>query len=562
MLYDTREGNRITVSESQVLDYRHSPALWSPDSRFFFYEQNGTLYYVSTRQVLEDRLPDESYREFGSGRLSSLAWTGADSLYYLSGSSLSLIRPSQFFTAAFYDDPLPMEASIGFLPIEFDPAFDRFWPAPDGKTALVLSGGRSLFHFPLNENPGNEGVSLSYMLLPAETSVEQLWWRNDGTVLFSTSGSRRRNRASQLFMLDTRMDRQGFRKIGPEQAGRFIPSPGRDRMILLEPESLSIRSADTLSVLRSFDVPGLLDAAWLDETHLLLVGADRIETLFLETGRRDFVSLSSADDAVFDSEGGIVARSGGTNYLRNSQGRWQQIEPFSGDVLVPARLESSAYRVYLEPSDSAYRNTVMVRRIDGFGNHRLFDVPEYPMDNRTGTAEEDDGRVGVLFNHGSRTRSRDVALVFNAIDGDESLGEVLSLLEDHDLRVTFFVNGDFIRRSPESARMLAESGHEIGSLFYTHMDMTDYRYRIDSEFVIRGLARNEDEFFRATGREISTLWHTPWYVIKPGDSEGFGADELPLRGAGCGSSRLGDILRHRESDFAVQTDGGSDRRRS
>jgi peptidoglycan/xylan/chitin deacetylase (PgdA/CDA1 family) len=64
-------------------------------------------------------------------------------------------------------------------------------------------------------------------------------------------------------------------------------------------------------------------------------------------------------------------------------------------------------------------------------------------------------------------------------------------------------------------RLLAESRHEVGSLFYTHMDMTDFRYRIDSEFVVRGMGRNEDEFFRATGSEVSTIWHAPWYVISP-----------------------------------------------
>ena len=79
-------------------------------------------------------------------------------------------------------------------------------------------------------------------------------------------------------------------------------------------------------------------------------------------------------------------------------------------------------------------------------------------------------------------------------------------------RPLFFVGGDFIRQNPESTRLLASSNHELGSLFYTHIDMSDYRYRIDEDFIRRGLGRNEDEFYKLTGAEIDTLWHAPWYV--------------------------------------------------
>ena len=139
-----------------------------------------------------------------------------------------------------------------------------------------------------------------------------------------------------------------------------------------------------------------------------------------------------------------------------------------------------------------------------------------------GEIEEIEAADERLFCHGSRTRRREVALVFDAVDGDEGLDEVLTVLADYDIKATFFVCGDFIRRQPESALMLAESGHEIGSLFYTHMDMTDYRYRIDGDFVVRGLGRNEDEYFRATGFEVSTLWHAPWYIISPSILEATG----------------------------------------
>ena len=48
-------------------------------------------------------------------------------------------------------------------------------------------------------------------------------------------------------------------------------------------------------------------------------------------------------------------------------------------------------------------------------------------------------------------------------------------------------------------------------MFFSVFDATDSRYRADAEFIKRGLARTEDEYFVATGSELSLLWHSPHY---------------------------------------------------
>ncbi len=97
------------------------------------------------------------------------------------------------------------------------------------------------------------------------------------------------------------------------------------------------------------------------------------------------------------------------------------------------------------------------------------------------------------------------------MDSIEGLPFILDVLKRYRVRATFFVGGEAIRRYPGAVREIAESGHEVGSLFYLNFDMTDTRYRIDKEFIKLGLARTEDVFFAATGRELSLLWHAPWY---------------------------------------------------
>jgi peptidoglycan/xylan/chitin deacetylase (PgdA/CDA1 family) len=105
----------------------------------------------------------------------------------------------------------------------------------------------------------------------------------------------------------------------------------------------------------------------------------------------------------------------------------------------------------------------------------------------------------------------EIALCFDLYDDDTGLPHVLAALRRNNIRATFFLNGDFIRRNPAAAAAIAEAGHETASLFYAPLDFSDSRYRITQEFITRGLARNEDEFFNATGRELSLLWHPPFF---------------------------------------------------
>jgi peptidoglycan/xylan/chitin deacetylase (PgdA/CDA1 family) len=154
----------------------------------------------------------------------------------------------------------------------------------------------------------------------------------------------------------------------------------------------------------------------------------------------------------------------------------------------------------------------MVRNIDGVGTTSLFDPPDRKYEAFPETGDP----VNLTnFSHGSRIRRREVSFVFNAIDSVEGLTSILNTLHDYDIRATFFVNGDFIRRHPGAVREIAESGHEVGSLFYTYFDMTDSRYQITDDFIRQGLARNEDEYFNATGKELSLLWHAPYYFVSP-----------------------------------------------
>ena len=57
-------------------------------------------------------------------------------------------------------------------------------------------------------------------------------------------------------------------------------------------------------------------------------------------------------------------------------------------------------------------------------------------------------------------------------------------------------------------------------MFFSNWDLSGREFAIDSGFIRRGLARNEDDFHAATGRELSLYWHAPHYVASPEIIEG------------------------------------------
>jgi peptidoglycan/xylan/chitin deacetylase (PgdA/CDA1 family) len=519
VLYRPSGGNGIIISRDHVLDYQAEPALWSPDSRYMLYTRGDSLFYLSTHHLDNSIIPDESYREFGPGTLASLQWTGPDSLYYLRGSDLSHVRPSEFFTRSFYLDPLPIGVSAGSIPLDFNPQLDAFWPAPDGSSIIVLKGNQNLFLFMLNADEMEVAAAIPFLRLPGDSTVQQLWWRQSGTVFLLTGSGFKDSHFSRLFFLDSESSAGlGFRDLEISGLRDFVPSMDGSLLALLDGNGVSLRNPDTLEEIRRFEHSDPREVFWVTDKRLLVVGGSQSVTIPLDDRRPGAVLLSSAENAVFDSTGVIIAGSEESVFgLQPGSSRWAELGIGGGRNSVVSSLESPIHRVYLENLVSArYQNMIKIRTVDGFGNRDLFPAPAFEsepdLNNNETFVMTGDSRV---FNHGSRTGNREIALVFNAGGGDEGLGEILKLLSDFDLRVTFFVGGDFIRRQPDSARVLAESGHEIGSLFYTYMDMTDFRYRIDSEFIIRGLGRNEDEFFRTTGFEVSTFWHAPWYVVSP-----------------------------------------------
>jgi peptidoglycan/xylan/chitin deacetylase (PgdA/CDA1 family) len=128
---------------------------------------------------------------------------------------------------------------------------------------------------------------------------------------------------------------------------------------------------------------------------------------------------------------------------------------------------------------------------------------------------------------------REAALCFDLYDDDRGLPEVLNALNRRNIKSTFFLNGEFIRRHPQAVKEITAAGHEVASMFFAMIDLSGSRYRASQEFIAQRLARNEDEYFRVTGKELALLWHPPWYIVSP--------DILAAAAAAGYSTARGDI---------------------
>lgn len=516
-LYDVDEKSSQRISSNVELSYEEPPALWSEGSQYFVYHKGGDLYYYSIEQQQGDRMIDESYRRIGAGDISSVVWADANELYYIRRNLVYRILGSEFFARSIYGEMLDIGTIVGKVPFTFNANFDSFVVSPDGKKLLYNRAGRSLFLYFLHTDDylASEGIkSLPYLLLPRNTRVREIVWSTSDMITVLTDSIENGGSSSSLYRIDLSKESEvvNFRRIPGEHIRSMALSPDESQIALVKTDSVELKGYDEWKSLENYSHTGALHVLWPSDRTLIIAGSHYTEAVSLEDGGREILALSQAGTYGFDQEGRVENQLSDAAYRLSSSEKsysWQKLDTAS--PLQAASTAGSDFRVYLETvSGTSYRNTVMVRKAAAYGTEALFPGP---AKRYAPFPEEEEQALGIGFSHGSRIRRREVSLVFNAVDGSEGLTEALRVLDDYGIRSSFFVNGEFIRRNPGAVKELANSSHEVGNLFYVYFNMTDSRFKLDVEFIKRGLARNEDDYFDVTGQELSLLWHTPYYFV-------------------------------------------------
>ncbi|MCK9217067.1 MAG: polysaccharide deacetylase family protein [Firmicutes bacterium] len=67
-----------------------------------------------------------------------------------------------------------------------------------------------------------------------------------------------------------------------------------------------------------------------------------------------------------------------------------------------------------------------------------------------------------------------VSLLINVAWGNEFIPKILNTLDNNNTKATFFFDGSWVKKNPDIAKSIHESGHEIGNHAYSHPDLKQY----------------------------------------------------------------------------------------
>ncbi|QGG48228.1 polysaccharide deacetylase family protein [Heliorestis convoluta] len=126
---------------------------------------------------------------------------------------------------------------------------------------------------------------------------------------------------------------------------------------------------------------------------------------------------------------------------------------------------------------------------------------------------------GVLY---QGPASDKIALAINVDWGEEYIPPILEILQQHQVKATFFFTGRFAEKLPDIVKKVAQEGHEIGNHGYSHPHPT----QISGEANRREIQRTHQVLVKATGQ--APRWFAPPYgecnaqVVEIARQEGYG----------------------------------------
>ena len=103
------------------------------------------------------------------------------------------------------------------------------------------------------------------------------------------------------------------------------------------------------------------------------------------------------------------------------------------------------------------------------------------------------------------TDKKECAISFDAAWGNEQTDTLLNILDENNVKTTFFLVGDWVKKYPDSVRKIAEKGHDIGNHSSTHAYMT----QLSTDKMTKELNDCNAEIKKLTGKS-PTLFRPPY----------------------------------------------------
>ncbi len=120
-----------------------------------------------------------------------------------------------------------------------------------------------------------------------------------------------------------------------------------------------------------------------------------------------------------------------------------------------------------------------------------------------------------------QTEEKKIAFTMNCAWNDDDIDSILETLKKNNVKITFFVVGDWLDKYPEAAKKMHDEGHEIASHSNTHPHVNNLNYEEnvkeieDSNLKIEKITGNKTNLYRAPYGEYNDT------VIKAATDKGY-----------------------------------------
>ena len=504
MFENSATGRRTALDPHASVSYDALPVKWAPDSSLVLYAKGGTVRFCSPDALFRGIEIDEAYREIGPGSIDSVCWAGG-SVFYIDGDMLYKINVKELYTTGLYSPVIGRGTPVGRLPESFDPSRDVFSVDKNGTSLFLIKSGKIFSRYLLRGNSADYlpvVFSRPYVSDSASLIDAAVLWSSDGTPyvwmrIMPYSGGKA---MAAVYRASDSLSPV----LSAENSCRPVISPDGSRAAFFSGSTVYVYDVSSWKRIGELDGENTVSAVW-NGNETLYVGGDRsVRRWNAASGDSTALFLSSASSCSWDRESAFATVTAGnkTFSLDASLKKWTEISSPRENT---ASIQNGRYRVFFGTTPSSrYENALYVRTLSGKAVTKAV-FPE--------SVQKTPPR-------------KKAALAFDAYDNADGLPLILSALDTYNIRGTFFFNGEFIRRYPKETKQISLSGNTCASLFFSEIDFTRSPFVIDEDFIRRGLARNEDEFFRCTGEELSLLWHAPFYrataaALKAGNKAGY-----------------------------------------
>ena len=496
VLENTENGKKVVLCDNVEQSYEKIPVKWAPDSSVLVYQKNGCIYFCNPDALLRGVEIDEKYRKIGRGSINSVNWATAKYLIYIDDYLVYQISTKELYTLGLYSGIIGQGKTIGRLPFQFNSQTDTFSSSPDMSSFVLIQNSRLFSHLRRQSNSfdymevlyskpySDSSASLVDTFVFWDNKAEPLVWLEklpyDGT---KETGS--------VFKLTDKTEPV----LEVKNSGKPFISPDGSKIAFYAGAAIYVYDVNTWERIGQLDGENIVSALWVNRSVLYVGGENTIKKWNFVTDVSEVITLSSVTDGFWGTADDTVILANSKNGLCYTYNRQSCIWERFAKSLEPAfRTQNGRYRVFTGSTPNKYfENALYVRTL----NKKAITVP--------------------VFNRSVEKRPSPikVALVFDAYDNADGLPRILSTLRKYNAKGTFFLNGEFIRRYPQETKQIHLNNYGVASMFFSTTDLTENSFIIDEDFIRRGLARNEDEYYQCTGSELSLYWHAPFYKIEP-----------------------------------------------